>query len=313
MKTVKLFIIAAVTVAAIIGLWQLLGNSDDVVIDKGESKETTFQNISRSIEEMGKSKWNKDLYSKKYKSITARIQNNRTNRNLGGSDEANTLSDKVEMTYINILIEGITTHISDCDHKTMEQLKQELNGFATEKNYGMDGFTQAVENMKAYSETNEFVNNVSNLRYTEVNNLNKKFPDAKYYLNKAETLKGNSFVIRCERIRKTLDNINEELCEAHCIFLEKKTNLFLSDSAGFVGLDSIEINKKFESIYDEFSDFRKTSFYPYSVIKKADPSLRKLEAKKEELINLWREAALKTKFNTKEDAPISQSDTTFNN
>jgi hypothetical protein len=168
----------------------------------------------------------------------------------------------------------------------MKQLKQELDGFANMGTHtGIAGFLQTVQNMNEYEKTQNFVYSVDALKNKKAD-LDTKFPDVTYYHNQAETLKENAFVIRCTIIQTSLDNVDKDLCEAHALFLERKTDLFIASD--FSGLsDESKVNEKFESILREFTEFlNKYTFYPSALKRrKADPSVKKLEVKKQEIIN----------------------------
>jgi hypothetical protein len=286
MKTVKLLIIAVVAVAAIIGISQLLnsgGGGTDVIPPSGDR--SIFNEISQSIEQLEKSVWNKDLYSKTYRPIADRIKANRNNKNISESEER-TLADKAELACIDILIKGVAAEISTCNQETMKQLKRELDEFADIGTHdGVAGFKQTVRNMTDYKETQDFIYSLYALK-TKKADLETKFPDAKYYHTRAEALKENSFVTRCSRLQTSLDNADKELCEAHYLFLAKKTDLFIRSD--FSALSSTEeVNKKFDGIENEFSDFlsfAKYPFYPSASKKKIDSAMKKLEDRKKEVI-----------------------------
>ncbi|MDR0384936.1 MAG: hypothetical protein LBH60_02525 [Prevotellaceae bacterium] len=288
MKTIKLLIIAVVAVAAVTGISQLLknGNSNDDS-GNGTTGVSRFKDLAQTIDKLEKSVWEKDLYVKVYSQIVARIESNRTNNNIVES-EAKTLSNSVELAYIDILLKGIEAEISSCNRETMKQLKQELEEFWNMGTHqSAPNFEQTVQNMRDYEKTQKFINEVSALRYKKVDSTTKFISGAKatYYHNQAETLKENSFVTGCQRILNSLDNTDKDLCEAHLKFLEEKTELFLKSDFSALNSKSA-VNVKFKSIETEFSDFqdrKQYEFYPYKSKQKTDSTLAKLESKKEEL------------------------------
>jgi hypothetical protein len=287
MKIVKLLVIAAVIVAIVVGISQLLkncgaDNGDNPVINGGPS---TFNEISQSIEELKESTWNKDLYKKgKYGAIVRRIQSNREHGNISES-EAKTLSDGVELAYVKILIKQIEQEIETCNPGTMSQLKEELDEFAKMGMHdGVDKFKQTVQNMNDYQTVQAFINSVAALKNKKVDNMDTKFPDIAYYINRVEELKENDFVARCTRLRTSLDDIDRLLCEAHRLFLDRKTDLFLQSD--FSGLKSKEeVNKKFDNIQTEVMALFDNVIYPDSRRKSADALMLKLEERKNAIIN----------------------------
>jgi hypothetical protein len=286
MKTLKLMIIAAVIVAAIIGISQLLNRNDNgsgTEVDSGNGV-SRFNDISKTIEEMEKVAWNKELYAKTYTSIVNRIKANRQNNNLRES-EAQTLSDKAELAYINILIKAVSTEIVSCKTETMKQLKQELEEFVKMGTHdGIANFKQTVQNMKDYETAQNFVYSVYALRNKQAD-PETKFPDASSYHNRAETLGKNDFVAQCSRLVTSLSNVDKELYEAHAIFLDKKTDLFIA--SGFSDLKTkTDVDNKFKSIEAEIDVFLNNySFYPYNLKKKkADSLLLKIEDRKKDVL-----------------------------
>jgi hypothetical protein len=284
-------IIAAVAIAAVIAISQLSKDRDgsDTAVEE-RTGASTFNDISATIEKLEKTSWNKDLYSKTYIPIINRIKANCQNGNIRES-EARTLSDKAELASIVILIQAVAAEISACEPKTMNQLKRELDEFVNMGTHnGVSGFMQTVENMKEYEKTQKFIYTVYDLRNKQAD-LETKFPNAAYYHNQAKTLKENNFVAKCSRIAGSLDKVDEELCEAHYLFLDKKTDLFIASD--FSDLNSKEeVNKRFASIESEVSEefLKKYSFYPYAAKKgKADSLLSKLENGKNKIIESFNE------------------------
>jgi hypothetical protein len=306
MKTIKLLIIAMIIVGTAIGISQLgksgggeppigtSGTVDSINSRKsggkpgGDETGTAYNEISAEIKQIEQSGWNKELYEKKYIPVANRIKAC-MGHEIIDANEAQTLSDNVEIVYIGILIKAVEDEIADCKPENMKQLKLDLDKFAgMGRHNGISNFKETVQNMSDYMTTQNFVNEVSNLRNkTFDSTANTKFPDTRRYHERADELRENIFVAQCSRLQASLVETDKRLCEAHHIFLDKKVGWFIKKESDFDGInDENGLNEKFKSIEQEIDTFFGYSFYPYTLKKnKYDLLIQKLETKKNNIRN----------------------------